>query len=419
MAVTLQEDRKLVEGQWVTADELYKKHYRFMWKIASKYKSLCQRLNIDIDDLFSLASIGFIKAYENFDDSKGFKFITYAGHMMTGEIFRYFRDQGHTVKFPRSVIELSNKISSAGMIESSNEEIAEHFEVDVETAQDAKDYRAHHQSLEQEVFQDGGNAITLGDQQSTHQDFSQINVDEFLDVLPDKLKKVAQGLLNNKTQNEIGKQIGVSQVQVSRLQKQLGEEYKRWESGEMAHEKLEEAKRLLADTHKKYTEIADITGVPYHSVASQGKRIRKTEHTTKRKGKTAQEYEDTIKSLREEISKLKQTPKTQTTQEKEKALDSDLQRKFNELSDKHSDVLTENNQLRKQLNDMSIDLEDEKNRKAVLGQELNQLEKTLSRCKNALRERNEDCDKQEEELSNLYTAYDKLKAWVQADMEVG
>lgn len=163
---------------------------------------------------------------------------------------------------------------------------------------------------------------------------------------------------------------------------------------------LDKAKHLLETTDKTYKEIAEETGIKEGTVGYHGKKIRSNKASVK--------AVQAVKSLSE----------TKDTQKKEKALQDDLQAKYNRLSEQHAKLTEENNRLHKVKNDLIIELGDLKNKLAIHEYDMKQAENAIDSYKGMLRERNKDCDVLEDELSKLHEAYDRLKAWVQVDIGV-
>ena len=181
-------------------------------------------------------------------------------------------------------------------------------------------------------------------------------------------------------------------------------QYKMWkESKDMATQgDLDKAKELLRTTGKTYQEIADETGVKYATVGYHGKKIRK---------------EDS-KPSQKPVQKREKPPESKDTHKHDKALHDDVLKKYNELSGQHHKTLEENNRLYKQLSDQQLEIEDLTNKVATLKMTVRTAEEMISSKNEQLRDRNADCDRLEEEISKLYEAYDMLKKWARADMEV-
>ena len=397
-------EARLIDGETVTIDDIYDKHHKFAWKIAHRFRKAAARAGASIEDIHQVACIGMAKAFKRFDEDKGFKFITYASQLMQGEIQRYFREQRNMVHYSRRIIDLASWIVQEDLFNHSDEEIAAKFDVKKSDVSDARIYMQEHQSTEKEVYSGDGEPITLGDIMKDEEDYTGVHVTDFIERLPEKLSRIVKGLMDGKTQMEIAEIAGISQAQVSRLQKSIQKEYEKFERGDsmVAQGDLNKAKKLLAETSKTYQAIADETGVGVGTVGYHGRKIRNTENKTP-----------------ENPVQTKEKPsETKDTRNNGKALHDDLLKKYNELSEQHNKTLEENNRLHKQLSNQQIEIEDLTNKVATLKMTVNTAEGMISAKTEQLRDRNMDCDRLEEEISKLYEAYDMLKKWARADMEV-
>ncbi len=185
----------------------------------------------NMDDLFQVGCIGLIKAIDNFNIELDVKFSTYAVPMIIGEIRRYLRDN-NSIRVSRSIRDLAYKSLQAKELltktllrEPTIEEIAREVGEAEETVSRAMEAIVEPVSLYDSVFNDGGDSIYVIDQISDH------NVDDELwleDIaLREAMKKlnkrekriIGMRFFNGKTQMEIAEEIGISQAQVSRLEK--------------------------------------------------------------------------------------------------------------------------------------------------------------------------------------------------------
>lgn len=191
-------------------------------------KSIVKRFNgrLEYDDLMQLGAMGFIKAIQNFNTDFGVRFSTYAVPMISGEIKRFLRDDG-SIKVSRQLKTLSNRISAYieqtvrdGNKEPTIEELASHFEVetqDIVFALDAQHYVVSLSSTSQE--DDTTLADRIADEQTLENDLDKLMLKELIEKLPLREKKViVLRYFRDKTQSEIAVELGVSQVQVSRIE---------------------------------------------------------------------------------------------------------------------------------------------------------------------------------------------------------
>lgn len=188
---------------------------------------------VESEDLFQIGSIGLLKAIDHFNLEFEVKFSTYAVPMISGEIKRFLRDDG-MLKVSRSLKELAykahnikEKMQEELMREPTLEELADRLEVDKEELVLALDAGNEVESLYKPICQKDGNEMFLLEKLEEKSDQEEKVVNRILlqDLL-ESLDKEARQLIylryfSNKTQAEIGKELGISQVQVSRLEKKI------------------------------------------------------------------------------------------------------------------------------------------------------------------------------------------------------
>lgn len=205
-------------------------------------KSVVKRFlnkGIEYDDLYQLGSLGFLKAINNFDSSFNVKFSTYAVPMIAGEIKRYMRDTG-VMKISRSVKTLSFKINrfvddySAKFDKSPTvEEIAEAMDVDAQEVVYAMESSRQILSLNMDVSDGDGKQQSLEEKVSDVNPFDNV-VDNMvlykaISKLSEREKKIIMlRYFRDKTQKEESLVLGVSQVQISRLENKIIEKIKKY-----------------------------------------------------------------------------------------------------------------------------------------------------------------------------------------------
>ena len=183
------------------------------------------------DDLFQVGCIGLLKAVKNFDETKMVRFSTYGVPMIAGEIRRYLRDNS-SIRVSRSVrdtayrvLQCKEKMISERQKEPTMEEIAEKLEIPVEDAIFAMDAITAPVSLFEPVYSDGGDPLTVMDQVRDTKNtddhwLEQIDLREAVGKLSDREKRIlALRFFDGKTQMEVASEVGISQAQVSRLEK--------------------------------------------------------------------------------------------------------------------------------------------------------------------------------------------------------
>jgi len=183
------------------------------------------------DDLFQIGCIGLIKAMDNFDLSQNVQFSTYAVPMIAGELRRYLRDN-NMVRVSRSMRDLAYKAlaikeryAKEEHKEISIEEIAKELQVTKEEIAMSLDAIQDPVSLQETVYGEGSESLYVIDQISDKKDNDEywarnITLAEAMKHLNEKEKNiVARRFFEGKTQMEVAEEIGISQAQVSRLEK--------------------------------------------------------------------------------------------------------------------------------------------------------------------------------------------------------
>jgi len=196
--------------------------------------SVIQRFNNrgeNIDDVFQVGCIGLIKAIDNFDTSHGVKFSTYAVPMIIGEIRRYLRDN-NAIRVSRSLRDIAYKALQAkerlinkNSKEPTIAEIALELEITEQEIVFALDAIQEPVSLFEPVYHDGADALYVMDQVSDDKNtdaswLETISLSEALKRLGEREKHILTlRFFEGKTQMEVADEIGISQAQVSRLEK--------------------------------------------------------------------------------------------------------------------------------------------------------------------------------------------------------
>ncbi len=186
--------------------------------------------NLGADDVFQAGCVGLIKAIDGFDLSVGVKFSTYAVPMIIGEIKRYLRD-GNSLRVSRSIRDMAYKVLKAREeIESHDEEatiekIAEVLQVAEREVVYALDAISDPVSIYEPVYNKAGDTLLLMDQLCDEKNTDEIwtehvALSEAMEKLGEREKKILfLRYYEGKTQTEISEEVGISQAQVSRLEK--------------------------------------------------------------------------------------------------------------------------------------------------------------------------------------------------------
>lgn len=203
-------------------------------------KSIVRRYKnrgVEYDDLFQLASLGFLKAIKNFDPNFNVKFSTYAVPMIMGEIKRHLRDDGY-IKVSRALKVLSGKINrfiddykKRFEHDPTIKQIADEFFLEESEVVFAMDSSKVPVSLYEKADSQNEKSLSLLDKlaaKSTTDDLiDKITLKEIINNLEEREKKIIiLRYFRDKTQSEVAKLLGVSQVQVSRLETKIMEKIK-------------------------------------------------------------------------------------------------------------------------------------------------------------------------------------------------
>ncbi len=219
--------KKMQSGDPAARDELVNGNLKLVLSILKKFS----RKDENMDDLFQIGCIGLLKAIDNFDLSYGVKFSTYCVPMIQGEVRRYLRDN-NSIRVSRSLKDLAYKalktkdewILEKG-VEPSTEELANSLEVSTFDLINALDSMRDPISIFEPIYSDGGDTIYLFDQiEDKHvknDDLDiKLSVNEAIDNLSDREKFILdQRFVIGKTQMEIASELGISQAQISRIEK--------------------------------------------------------------------------------------------------------------------------------------------------------------------------------------------------------
>jgi len=223
----LEHIRRAKSGDKKAQEEIYLNNIPLIKSIISRFKNK----GIEYDDLFQIGSIGFMKAINNFDESFGVRFSTYSVPMIIGEIKRYIRDNG-AIKISRSVKILASKVNryieeyqSSHSEKITIKQLAEKFSVTEDEIVVALDCSKMPVSIydkyeEDEEGQELIDKIPTGETEENLVD--KIQLVSIIEKLSERERKIIiLRYFRDKTQSEIAETLGVSQVQVSRLENKI------------------------------------------------------------------------------------------------------------------------------------------------------------------------------------------------------
>lgn len=218
--------KKAKDGSRRSRDELIKGNLRLVLSVVQRFSSRGE----NPDDIFQVGCIGLIKAVDNFDLTQGVRFSTYACPMIIGEIRRYLRDN-NPVRVSRSMRDtayhamltkesLTNEIGREPMVE----ELAEKMGIDRRKVIIALESVSDPVSLSEPMYTDSGDAVSVADRISGGYEEKDWLDEMFIRDAVRALTKREKQILNRrfivgKTQTEVASELGISQAQVSRLEK--------------------------------------------------------------------------------------------------------------------------------------------------------------------------------------------------------
>ena len=221
--------RRAHDGDKAARELLVQENLGLVWSIVRRFRNR----GVEQEDLFQIGSIGLLKAIDKFDLAYDVQFSTYAVPMITGEIKRFLRDDG-MLKVSRTMKETAvralrarEKLETEQGREPTITEIAAALEMSTEEVVLALEAGSQVESLHKTIYQGDGNDISLMDKLEEKTDgneevLNQILLEEILGTLkPEERRLIYLRYYREKTQTEIAAELGISQVQVSRLEKKI------------------------------------------------------------------------------------------------------------------------------------------------------------------------------------------------------
>lgn len=223
---------RVKQGEKSAAEEMLTENSGLIWSVARRYFGR----GVEPDDLYQLGCIGFLKAMEGYDSQFGTQFSTYAVPKIAGEIRRFIRDDG-AVKVSRTLKERSASVKIArqkmtGVLgrEPTISELSEETGFTVEEIASAETATMATESIHRETGEDGFTLEAILTTGSMEEDILEsVALRDALKKLPDRERQVI-GLrfFHGLTQDKTAKIIGVSQVQISRIERRALEELRRY-----------------------------------------------------------------------------------------------------------------------------------------------------------------------------------------------
>lgn len=219
--------RYKLEGDREARDELIENHMNLVRFLASNYKNRGE----SIEDLVQVGSIGLIKAIDRFDIERGLEFTTFATPTITGEIKRHFRDKGWAVHMPRRLQEMSEKVNRATdtltvqlQRTPKPSQVAEYLGVTIDEVLEAMESSGAYSAIPleagggtEEESQSVMDTFVVEDEELNFTDDRMIIQETIKSFSPREQEVIRMRFVDNLTQVEIARRLGVSQVQVSRF----------------------------------------------------------------------------------------------------------------------------------------------------------------------------------------------------------
>lgn len=214
------------DGDKKAREELVNGNLRLVLSVIQRFTQRGENL----DDLFQVGCIGLIKSIDNFDLNQNVRFSTYAVPMIIGEIRRYLRDN-NSIRISRSMrdtaykaMQTKERLTIENLREPTVEEIAKELDLPKEDIVMALESIVEPVSLYEPVYSDGGDTIYVMDQVGDHNDdtnwLDEIALKEAIRNLNEREKRILNlRFFKGMTQIEVSAEIGISQAQVSRLEK--------------------------------------------------------------------------------------------------------------------------------------------------------------------------------------------------------
>ena len=229
MEQTFELIRRSQAGEKEAKEQLIELHSGLIWNVVRRFTGR----GVETEDLFQMGAIGLIRAIDKFDFSYEVKFSTYAVPLIFGEIKRFFRDDG-MIKISRTLKENQWKIKKMMEVffhengrDATVEELAERLELTPEEIVLSMEAVVEVESMDQCSYSKDGKEIALGERMASEKDeeeelMNRLFIEQLLETLDMRDKKLIYlRYYENQTQMQVAEALGISQVQVSRLEKKI------------------------------------------------------------------------------------------------------------------------------------------------------------------------------------------------------
>ncbi|PWU68301.1 sigma-70 family RNA polymerase sigma factor [Gracilibacillus dipsosauri] len=203
---------RLIDGEYVTIEDIIQKHQRYVHKQASRYSKEASFYGMTKDDLYQAGCIGLIKAFEKYKESKKNKFISFASQYITGYIKREISNTNHLIRLPQNIYDLVSKIKAEGWEDKPAEYIAKKMNLTITRVETALSYLGYFiGSTDKKITTDENKEMTVLDIVTTGEDFTEnLSIREFINLLDDRERTVLMMRLEGYRITELGPLLGKS-----------------------------------------------------------------------------------------------------------------------------------------------------------------------------------------------------------------
>jgi RNA polymerase sporulation-specific sigma factor len=218
--------RKSINGKMLTLEEAYEKHKGLIHDTAFQLRLSGKKAKLEKDELVSAGKIGFIQAYNVFDENKGFKFSSCAIPYITGHIRMEIRRNNPGLHFTEEIKALAGRYTKAGFTEKDVPSIMNNLQVDYFKAYELFEYmeRQNYVSLEKKLTHKK-EALRIKDCYGKHQDYSSVFVQNYRSLLTDLEQEVfdllAQGYIQSDIKHILGLKHSTIAMRVKKIRKKL------------------------------------------------------------------------------------------------------------------------------------------------------------------------------------------------------
>ena len=219
--------KQVKQGDEFARDKFVVANLRLVLSVVQRFSGHCDKA----DDMFQVGCVGLLKAIDNFDETLNVRFSTYAVPMIVGEIRRYLRDN-NSVRVSRSIrdtaykaLQAKEKYINENNMEPSLEQIAKMIDMSLSEVTFALDAISETISLSEPIYNDGNETIRIMDQIADEKNcdediLEKLSLNDAIKNLSEREKEILlMRYYVGKTQMEVSEEVGISQAQVSRLEK--------------------------------------------------------------------------------------------------------------------------------------------------------------------------------------------------------